>query len=72
MFTFCKIIVEIANKNFDFSPKNIDKKKKKWYNKRDGFSSNAIWLRRKALPWGDAVKCRKRQGTERGHIKVLL
>ena len=36
MFTFCKIIVENANKNFDFSSKNIDKKKKKWYNKRDG------------------------------------
>ena len=36
MFTFCKIIVENANKIFDFLQKMIDKKAKKWYNKKDG------------------------------------
>lgn len=36
MFTFCKIIVENANKIFCFLQKNIDKKHKKWYNKKDG------------------------------------
>ena len=33
MFTFSKIIVENANKNFVFLQKKIDKKIKKWYNK---------------------------------------
>ena len=50
MFTFCEIIVENANNFFDFLQKKIDKTTKKWYNKKDRFSSNAIWLRRKALP----------------------
>jgi hypothetical protein len=36
MFTFCKIIVENANKNFVFLQKRIDKDAKKWYNKKDG------------------------------------
>jgi hypothetical protein len=35
MFTFCKIIVENANKIFVFFQKRIDKKAKKWYNKKD-------------------------------------
>jgi hypothetical protein len=36
MFTFCKIIVENANKIFVFLKKMIDKREKKWYNKKDG------------------------------------
>ena len=44
MFTFCKIIVENANKNFDFLKKRIDKNAKKWYNKKDECYRGAHFL----------------------------
>ena len=44
MFTFCKIIVENANKIFIFLQKMIDIDEEKWYNKKDECCASAHFL----------------------------